>query len=88
MTLSPLQPNYVTKQEFGSFVAFTKEGFEKVFDHSDTIEGKIDNLALSMDKRFVEQKSYIDAGFNNVFQRLESLESKMDLVLKILQNRV
>ena len=57
--LSPMQPNYVNKEEFGRF-------------------------SQKVDKRFDEQKSYMDTGFTKLGEQIDAVETNMNTKFGLL----
>lgn len=79
MTLSPLQPSYVTKKEFNEFKSYVHEGFEMTNKHIDNLEKitlqKFDNLEINMNARFAA----VDRRFDAMDRRFDSLESRLSI---------
>lgn len=91
MTISPMQHDFIRRDEFNTLKNDMNAGFDQTFrmivqlgdrleakiDKIDAkVDSKIDQLERKMDQRFREQKEYMDAGFELVFERFERLERR------------
>jgi len=85
LILSPMQQNYITKEEFGEFkdgmCEFRDETNQRFIDLKEFVDdgfeatnGHIDNLEIIMNKRFDK----VDERFDAVDARFDSLEARMD----------
>ena len=79
MTISPIQS--ITRAEFEEQTNYIHDGFEQTFKQIDAVEGKIDDLKVTMNRRFdgVDKRfNSIDERFNSIHKKFEEQKSYMD----------
>lgn len=81
MTISPIQPlrgDYVTRRElngkFDEQKDYMNAGFDKAFELSEKIEGKLDSFRQDVSKRF----DTLENRFDTLENRFDTLEGKVD----------
>jgi hypothetical protein len=95
MILSPMQHDYITREEFRDHDQYMKDGFEKVFEQIDNVEitvtGRIDVLETRMNKKFelIDKKfDSIDRRFDAIDKRFDGMDKKIDRVFNTLNNKI
>lgn len=77
MIISPLQHDYVTKDEFGEFEKKVDEGFEMTNKHIDNLESIVNRRFSDVESRFNSLESMFSRKFNSLESRMGRFEKQI-----------